>query len=127
MNRHIVTTSNAPAAIGPYSQAVRSGAFLFVSGQIPMDPETSAVVPGGIEAQTRRVLQNLKGILAAENLTPENVVKVTVFLKSMDHFNAMNELYAGMFRDNPPARECVEVSRLPKDVLIEISLIAAVP
>ncbi|HPQ38779.1 MAG TPA: RidA family protein [bacterium] len=124
MNRRIVTTENAPPAIGPYSQAVRSGQFLFVSGQIPMDPVSSTIVSGGIDRQARRVLDNLRAILEADGMNPENVVKVTIFLKDMAHFGIVNEIYAEMFSHQPPARECVEVSRLPRDVLVEISAIA---
>ena len=124
MNRRIITTKDAPAAIGPYSQAIKTGNLLFVSGQIPFEAETGTLVEGGIKEQTRQVLKNLDGILASEGLTAQNAVKVTIFLKDMNDFGVVNEIYAEMFSENPPARECVEVARLPKDVLVEISLIA---
>lgn len=124
MDRHIINTDKAPAAIGPYSQAIKTGNLLFISGQIPFVPETGAVIEGGTDAQTRQVLANLNGILSAEGLTAEHVVKVTIFLKDMNDFGVVNEIYGQMFASNPPARECVEVARLPKDVRVEISAIA---
>jgi len=125
MNIKIINTPHAPAAIGPYSQAVRTENLLFVSGQIPIEPETGKLIDGDIKTQTTQVLDNLTAILESENLTTKNVVKVTIFLKDMNDFATMNNLYGKIFSINPPARECVEVSRLPKDVRIEISLIAA--
>ncbi|MBN1879045.1 RidA family protein [bacterium] len=122
--RTTVLTDRAPAAIGPYSQAIRAGDFLFISGQLPIDPITGSIVEGGTAGQAEQVLANLGGILAAENLSPMNVVKVTIFLKDMNDFATVNEIYGRMFHTEPPARECVEVARLPKDVRIEISLIA---
>ncbi len=125
MIRTVVNTDKAPAAIGPYSQAIRAGDLLFVSGQLPIDPKTGAIVPGGTDAQTVQVLANLKGILDSQNLSAKHVVKVTIFLKDMNDFSTVNEIYGRMFDSEPPARECVEVARLPKDVRVEISLIVA--
>ncbi|RMF94639.1 MAG: RidA family protein [Candidatus Schekmanbacteria bacterium] len=115
---------DAPAAIGPYSQAVSAGNFLFISGQIPIDPQTGTVVSGGIEAQTEQVLKNLKNILIFSGLDFNDVVKTTVYLKSIGDFQKFNEIYAKSFQNDPPARACVEVSALPKGVLIEIDAIA---
>jgi 2-iminobutanoate/2-iminopropanoate deaminase len=128
--RTVVTTPAAPAAIGPYSQAVRIGNLLFTSGQIALDPVTQQVVPGGIEAQTTRVFENLKAILEAGGSSLAQVVKATVFLKDFNDFAAMNSIYGSYLSSvgsPPPARTTVEVSRLPKDVLIEIDLVAATP
>ncbi len=119
-----ISTPNAPSAIGPYSQAVRANGFLFLSGQIPLDPANGLIVSGGIREQTQRVFENIKAILEAASLSLENVVKTTVFLKNMEEFTAMNEIYAGYFGSNPPARSTVEVSRLPRDVQVEIEAIA---
>ena len=124
MKKNIVQTENAPAAIGPYSQAVKAGNFVFVSGQIPLDPQTGTLVIGGIEAETHRVLKNIEAILEEANATLHNVVKTTIFLKSMDDFARVNAVYASYFTGDYPARETVEVSRLPKDVNVEISVIA---
>jgi len=122
-----ISTKNAPAAIGPYSQAVRIGDFIYTSGQVALDPTTGALVEGGIEAQTTRVLENLKAVLEAAELGLENVVKTTVFLTNMGDFAAMNAIYAQYFSPDgvvPPARSTVEVARLPKDALVEIEVIA---
>ena len=124
MKRSVIVTDQAPAAIGPYSQAIRAGDFLFVSGQLPMDPRTASIVEGGIEAQTEQVLGNISGILASQKLDANQVVKVTIFLKDMNDFGVVNSIYGRVFQSRPPARECVEFARLPKDALIEISLIA---
>lgn len=124
MQKQVVSTSTAPAAIGPYSQAVIANGFLFLSGQIPISPETGNV-PDGIEAQTQQVLKNMSAILASVNLSTENVVKTTIFLKNMDDFATVNSIYASYFPANPPARSTVQIARLPKDVLIEIEAIAA--
>ena len=123
MKKAIATTS-APAAIGPYSQAIRVGEMLFTSGQIPITPETGAMIEDGIAEQTTRVCENLKAVLAAAGVGFAQVVKTTVFLKSMNDFAAMNEVYARHFTAEPPARSTVEVARLPKDVLVEIDVIA---
>ena len=128
--RQIIATNEAPKAIGPYSQAVRSGGFLFTSGQIALDPESQQVVAGGISEQTTRVFLNLKAILEAGGSSFVNVVKATVFLKDFNNFAAMNAIYAEHLATpgtQPPARTTVEVARLPKDVLIEIDLIALIP
>jgi 2-iminobutanoate/2-iminopropanoate deaminase len=122
--RDVVITEHAPQAIGPYSQAIKAGGFVFVSGQIPIDPATGLIAQSEIAAQTDRVLQNLKAILTAAGTSLDNVVKTTVFLKSMGDFAAMNEVYARFWKKAPPARSTVEVSRLPKDVLVEIDVIA---
>ncbi|MBN1295584.1 RidA family protein [bacterium] len=124
MNRQIITTDSAPAAIGPYSQAIRAGNFLFISGQLPMHPVSGKIVTGGIDAQSRQVLKNIAGILQAASLTPEHVVKATIFLKDLQDFSTVNAIYGEMFTHQPPARECVEVARLPRDAAIEISVIA---
>ncbi len=126
MTRDIVTTTDAPAAIGPYSQAVRAGDLLFVSGQIPIDPASGELVKGGIEAETRQVLDNLRAILEAAGSSLTNVVKATLFIADMNEFGTINEIYAGYFKTEPPARACVEVARLPRDVQIEIEAVALV-
>ena len=122
-----ISTKEAPAAIGPYSQAVRVGDTLFASGQVALDPATGQLVAGGIAEQTTRVLENVKAVLAKAGLDMVHVVKTTVFLKSMSDFAAMNEVYGRYFAAEdviPPARSTVEVARLPKDALVEIELIA---
>lgn len=124
--KKVISTANAPAAIGPYSQAIVTGGMLFVSGQIPLDPATGAMVEGGIEAQTTRVLDNLKAIVEAAGTTLANAVKTTVYITNINDFGKVNEIYAGYFTENPPARVCVEVSNLPKGALVEIDLIAEV-
>ncbi len=126
MKKKVVSTDKAPAAIGPYSQAVIAGGLLFASGQIPLDPATQQVVAGGMEEQTRRVLENLKAIAEAAGATLGDAVKATVFLSDFNDFAVMNALYAEYFAAEgmtPPARTTVEVSRLPKDVKIEIDLV----
>jgi 2-iminobutanoate/2-iminopropanoate deaminase len=128
-SRTIVATNEAPKAIGPYSQAVRAGAWLFISGQIALDPETQQVISGGIQEQATQVFANLKAILEAGGSSFAQVVKATVFLKNFDDFAAMNAIYAEHLAaggTQPPARSTVEVSRLPKDALVEIDLIALV-
>ena len=124
MNKKIISTNKAPAAIGPYSQAVEAGGFMFASGQIPIDPATGNI-PEGIEAQARQALTNVKNLIEAAGLTLDAVVKTSVFIRNMDDFAKVNEIYAQFFTDRYPARSCVEVSRLPKDVLIEVEVIAA--
>jgi 2-iminobutanoate/2-iminopropanoate deaminase len=119
-----IATTAAPAAIGPYSQAIRAGDFLFVSGQIPLDPATGAVVEGDVRAQTTRVLENLRGVLAAAGVSFDRVVKTTVFLTDMTDFPAMNDVYATFFTAPAPARATVQVGRLPKDVRVEIEAVA---
>jgi 2-iminobutanoate/2-iminopropanoate deaminase len=119
-----VATDRGPKAIGPYSQAIRADGFVFLSGQIPLDPKTQQVVEGDVAAQTERVLENLKGVVEAAGSSLQRVVKTTVFLADMDDFAAMNEVYARYFFSHPPARSTVEVSRLPKNARVEIDLIA---
>jgi 2-iminobutanoate/2-iminopropanoate deaminase len=124
--KQVISTKNAPAAIGPYSQAIRAGELLFVSGQIPLDPATGNLIPENtIQAQTTRVLTNLSAILAQAGATLDNVVKTTVFLKDMEDFGEMNRIYQSFFQTDCPARSAVQVARLPKDVLVEIEAIAA--
>jgi 2-iminobutanoate/2-iminopropanoate deaminase len=122
--KKIVSTSHAPAAIGPYSQAVRSGSLLFCAGQIPLDPMTGQIVTGDITEQSRRVLENIGAILKAAHLGFQHVVKTTIFLVSMDDFQSVNDIYATYFRENPPARSTVAVAALPKGAKIEIEVIA---
>jgi 2-iminobutanoate/2-iminopropanoate deaminase len=122
--KEIVATERAPRAIGPYSQAVRSGNFLFASGQIPIDPATGEFVAGGITEQTEQVMRNVSAILEAAGGDLEQVVKTTVFLADMDDFTAMNEVYGRFFGENPPARATVQAARLPRDARVEIEAIA---
>jgi 2-iminobutanoate/2-iminopropanoate deaminase len=122
--RDVIATKDGPAAIGPYSQAIKANGFVFVSGQIALDPVTNTLVTGDVAFQTDRVLKNLSGILAAAGTGIERVVRSTVFLKNMGDFAAMNEVYGRYFHTAPPARSTVEVARLPKDVLVEIDVIA---
>jgi 2-iminobutanoate/2-iminopropanoate deaminase len=122
--REVIATNDGPKAIGPYSQAIKANGFVFVSGQIPFDPETQQLIEGDISAQTERVLQNLSGILTAAGSSLDKVVKAGVFLKNMSDFAAMNEVYGRYFTESPPARSTVEVARLPKEVLVEIDIIA---
>ncbi len=124
MSKKIISTTNAPAAIGPYSQAVESNGFVFASGQIPIDPATGNI-PEGIEAQAKQALTNVRNLIEAAGLTLDNVVKTSVFIRNMDDFARVNEIYSTYFTKDFPARSCVEVSRLPKDVLIEVEVIAA--
>lgn len=125
MNK-VISTGKAPAAIGPYSQGIVSNGFVFLAGQIPLDPSTAQVVEGGIVEQTERVLENVKAILEAAGSSLEQVVKTTVFLKDMAAFAQMNQVYARYFPQSPPARSTVEAARLPRDVQVEIECIAAV-
>jgi 2-iminobutanoate/2-iminopropanoate deaminase len=122
--KKIISTTGAPAAIGPYSQAVRAGSFIFCAGQVPLDPKTGQIVSEDIAEQTRRVLDSVTAILKAEGLTVANVVKTTVFLADFEDFQKMNEVYATYFTGNPPARSTVGVSTLPKNARIEIEAIA---
>src|SRR6185312_12343943 len=124
--KEIICTEAAPKAIGPYSQAVRVGNFVFLSGQIPNDPATGQVLEGTIEKQTERVLENMKAVLRAAGLTFENVVKTTVFLRNLNDFTYMNEVYARYFSKTPPARSTIQAARLPREVDIEIDAIAVV-
>ncbi len=122
--REVVATKDAPQAIGPYSQAIKAGGFIFVSGQVAINPPTGEVVAGGVAEQTERVMQNLAAILKAAGSGMEKVVKSGVFLKDMGDFAAMNQVYGKFFTSAPPARATVEVARLPRDVLVEIDVIA---
>jgi 2-iminobutanoate/2-iminopropanoate deaminase len=124
--REIISTKDAPQAIGPYSQAIKANGFVFLSGQIAIDPSTQQVVPGDVAAQTDRVLRNLSKILEAAGSGLGKVVRSTVFLESMDDFAAMNQVYGKYFSTAPPARSTVEVARLPREVLVEIDVIALV-
>ena len=124
--RQAVSTKSAPAAIGPYSQAIKAGGLLFVSGQIPIDPATGTLAAGDIAAQTRRVFQNIGEILKAAGASFDHVVRTTVYLKDMNDFAAMNEVYGTFFSAPAPARATVQVARLPKDAMVEIDVIAAI-
>ena len=130
MGKIIIHTNNAPEPIGPYSQAVEAGthnsSLLFTSGQLGIDPATGNFVTGGIKEQTKQVLKNIEAILKADSASLSQVVKTTVFLKDMNDFTAMNEVYAEFFNESKPARSTVEVARLPKDALVEIEVIASV-
>lgn len=119
-----VYTEDAPAAIGPYSQAIKANGFVFVSGQVALDPRTGQLVGEDVKAQTRRVLENIKAILEASGSSLDKVVKATVYLKDLNHFNQMNEIYGEYFKENPPARATVQVSRLPRDAAVEIEVVA---
>ena len=122
--REVIATEQAPQAIGPYSQAIRAQGLIFTSGQIAIDPASAQIIGGDVSAQTDRVLKNLAAILQASGSSLEKVLRCTVFLKNMGDFAAMNEVYGRYFKQRPPARSTVEVARLPKDVLIEIDVIA---
>lgn len=126
MERQVIHTDNAPKAIGPYSQAIRAGEFVFCSGQLGIDPNTGNLVNGGVEAETRRALQNLSAVLQAAGTSLEHVVKTTVFLLDMNDFAKMNAVYAEFFPANPPARSTIQVARLPRDGHVEIEAIALV-
>jgi 2-iminobutanoate/2-iminopropanoate deaminase len=126
VKKKVIQTEKAPKAIGPYSQAIQAGNFLFLSGQIPIDPKTGESVKGDIQQQARQVLENLKGVLESQKLGMENVVKVTIFLKDIGNFNQVNEVYATYFPSSPPARSTVEVAKLPRDAGIEIEAIALI-
>ena len=124
--RDVVVTDRGPKPIGPYSQAVKSGGFIFLSGQVALDPKTGEMTAGDIRHQTERTLNNIKGILEAAGANLHHVVKTTVFLKDLNDFAAMNEVYGRFFSSAPPARSTVQVTRLPKDALVEIEVTAAV-
>lgn len=123
MEKKIIQTEEAPAAIGPYSQAVAVGNLLFTSGQIPLDPKTGQVVEGDIKVQTKQVMENLKAVLKAAEIDFDKVIKTTIFIKNMNDFSLINEVYGSYFSAQPPARSTVEVARLPKDVGVEIEMI----
>jgi 2-iminobutanoate/2-iminopropanoate deaminase len=122
--KKVVATKDAPQAIGPYSQAIKAGGFVFTAGQIPIDPATGKLIEGDIKAQTERVLKNLSAVLAAAGSNIDRAVKTTVFLKNMADFPAMNEVYGQFFKNDPPSRSTVQVAALPKDALIEIDVVA---
>ena len=122
--KKIISTSEAPGAIGPYSQAIRSGSFLFCSGQIPLDPKSGQIIPGDIAAQTRRVMDNIAALLKAESLSFDNVVKTTIFLTNLGDFQTVNEIYGSYFTKDPPARSTIQVAALPKGANVEIEVIA---
>ncbi len=124
--KQVIATPSAPGALGPYSQGVRAGDLVFVSGQIPLDPATGALVSGGIEEQTRRVLQNVAAVLEAAGGSLDRVVRATVYLVDLSEFDAMNRVYASFFPSAPPARACVEVSALPRGARVEIDAVAVV-
>ena len=124
MAYEVIHTDNAPAAIGPYSQAIKAGNLLFISGQVPFVPATGEIVEGDVKAQTAQSLKNLQAILKEAGADFSNVVKTTVFIKDMNEFAQVNEVYAEYFGENKPARACVEVARLPRDIKVEIELIA---
>ncbi len=124
-DKQVISSPDAPAAIGPYSQAIAKGGVVYLAGQIPIDPKTKELKLGTIEEQTKLVLENLKAVLAAAGLTMDDVVSTSVFMKDLNEFKQMNEVYAQYFKDKPPARATVQVARLPRDVSIEISAIAA--
>ena len=125
MSKDVISTSKAPAALGPYSQAIRWGDLIFVSGQIPIDPATSQVVGDDVAAQTERVLNNLAAILEAAGASLDQVLKTTVYLRDLNDFGKMNEVYVRFFSEQPPARATVQVARLPRDVSVEIEAVAA--
>jgi 2-iminobutanoate/2-iminopropanoate deaminase len=122
--KKVITTTDAPAAIGPYSQAILAGDMLFASGQIPLDPKTGQLVEGSVEVQAERVLENVKAIVGAAGFSMEEVVKTTVFAAGLEHFAAINGVYARYFKENPPARSFVPVKELPRGALVEIEVIA---
>ena len=122
--KEIISTDRGPKAIGPYSQAIRANGFIFISGQVAFDPSTGQLIEGDVAQQTARVLENLKAIVEAAGSSLDHAVKTSVFLKDMGEFAAMNEVYSRYFSKNPPARSTVEVARLPRDVRVEIDLVA---
>lgn len=126
MNKEVLSTKNAPAAIGPYSQAIKVGNLLFSSGQIPLDPATGELVNSDIKAATKRVLENIRGILDEAGTSFENVIKTVVYLKDMEDFVAVNTIYSQYFTTKQPARSCVQVAKIPKDAMVEIEVIALV-
>lgn len=126
MKLQVINTDKAPAAVGPYSQAIKAGNFVYISGQIPINPENGEIVKESIEAETKQCLDNATAVLAEAGATFENVVKVTVFIKDMNQFGRINAVYGEYFTDHKPARACVEVARLPLDVNVEIEMIAVV-
>lgn len=124
MSKKTISTSKAPQAIGPYSQAIQAGSFIFISGQIPIDPVSGELLSGDINSQTKRVLDNIKGVLEAIGSSLDSVVKTTIYLRNLGDFNSVNEVYGSYFKKEPPARATVEVSRLPKEAGVEIEAVA---
>lgn len=124
MSRQVVSTDKAPAAIGPYSQAIKAGGFVFTSGQIPIDPASGKIEASDITGQTEQVMKNLEAVLKTAGTDFSKVVKTTIFLVDLAHFATVNEIYAKRFQKEPPARSCIQVSKLPKDSLVEIEMIA---
>src|SRR5437870_1047574 len=122
--KKIISTSDAPGAIGPYSQGVRVGSTIFYSGQIPLDPKTGQMVPGGVDEQARRVMENIGGLLRAEGLNYDNIVKTTIFLADINDFQTVNEIYGSYFKQAPPARSTIQAGALPKSARLEIEAIA---
>jgi 2-iminobutanoate/2-iminopropanoate deaminase len=127
MERHVTATADAPAAVGPYSQAIRSGNLVYTAGQLGLDPATGKLIAGGIQAQTRQALRNVQAILAASGSSMAHVIKTTVYLQDIADFRDMNEVYATFFPDAPPARSAVQVAALPLGGLVEIEAVATVP
>jgi len=126
MSKRIVMTDEAPQAIGPYSQAVVGGGFVFAAGQLALDPHTGQLVPGDVRIQTKRVMENIKAILESAGSSLASVVKTTVFLRDLNDFGAMNEIYGSYFQEDPPARSTVQVAKLPRDGAVEIEVVALV-
>ena len=124
MSKRVIRTEEAPPAIGPYSQAIVANGLVFAAGQIPLDPRTGQTVPGDVRVQARRVLDNLKAVLEAAGSSMDQVVKTTVFLRDLNDFGAMNEIYGEYFKENPPARSTVQVAKLPRDAAVEIEAVA---
>ena len=122
--KKIISTSDAPAALGPYSQAVRVGSTIYCAGQVPLDPKSGQIVSGGVDVQTRRVMDNISAVLKAEGLTMDNIVKTTIFLMDLNDFQTVNEIYGACFKQQPPARSTVQVAGLPKGARVEIEVIA---
>jgi 2-iminobutanoate/2-iminopropanoate deaminase len=122
--KKIISTSDAPAALGPYSQAVRVGSTIYCAGQVPLDPKSGQIVSGGVDVQTRRVMENITAVLKAENLSMDNIVKTTIFLMDLGDFQTVNEIYGSYFQQQPPARSTVQVAGLPKGARVEIEVIA---
>ncbi len=124
MSKRIIKTETAPAAIGPYSQAVVANGMVYTAGQVPLDPRTGQLVPGDIRIQTKRVMENLKAVLEAAGSSMDKVVKTTVFLRDLNDFGTMNEVYGEYFKENPPARSTVQAVKLPREAAVEIELVA---
>jgi len=124
MSKRIVKTEGAPGAIGPYSQAVVADGFVYTAGQVALDPRTGQLVPGDIRIQTKRVMENLKAVLEAAGSSMDKVVKTTIFLRDLNDFGTMNEIYGEYFKENPPARSTVQVAKLPREAVVEIEVVA---